>query len=60
MMTDKEKITQDLKAVSDDIYNAFSGKPAKIPAVNLLGIFVNGIRTLNPFGAIFDNKYKHR
>ena len=48
MMTDKEAITQDLKAVSDDIYAAFSGKPAKIPAINIFGAFVNGIRTLNP------------
>ena len=59
-MTDKETIVQDWKAVSDDIQAAFSGKPAKIPAINILGAFMNGIRTLNPFGAIFDNKYKHR
>ncbi len=47
MMTDKETIIQDLKVLGEDIYAAFNGKPAKIPAIK-------------PFGAILDNKYKHR
>lgn len=56
-MTDKDAITQDWKAVSSDIYAAFNGKPAKIPTVNIFSAFLNGIRTLNPFGAISENKY---
>lgn len=57
-MTDKEAIIQDLISVGNDIYAAFSGKPAKVPAVNPWQTVVNGMQTLNPFGAMLKNECK--
>lgn len=59
-MTDKDAIIQDWKAISDDIYNGFNGKPIKIPVINPWGAVLNGLRSLNPFGAIIEKKHKCR
>ncbi len=60
MNTDKEAIIRDLTAIGNDIYAAFNGKPAKVPAVNPRNAFFNGLRTLNPFGTIIQRECKNR
>ena len=60
-MTDKEGTAQDWKNIGDDMRVAMGIKRYRTPKICPLDDLLTGILTLNPFGAMFDNKkYKHR
>ncbi len=59
-LTDKESLAQDWQNVGDDLRVAMGLKVRKMPNIKHCESFLDGIRTLNPFGSMIDNIYKHR
>lgn len=59
-MSDEEALRQDWKKIGDDVRIVLGlKKPKKVEQDNL-GAFLDGIRTLNPFGSMFNDICKSR